>query len=237
VQQFIVAILNLTNSKSRNKNAKTEFLHSKSKKLLILGLDHLYNRLYFASYELMNKNSLVCLGLVILLLISACGKDELKAPEFPQEVPDQVMENTTITFTEEGVKSAVIYAQHLAVYEKLDLKKAKGVRVDFYDQEGNHTSVLIADSGLIQEKRQNLEALGNVVVTTEEGIQLETQSLRWDPQKRKIVSDDFVKITKKKDVITGYGLEADEELKHFVIKKSVKGKITEIPEEDLKDSL
>jgi LPS export ABC transporter protein LptC len=147
------------------------------------------------------------------------------------------MENTTITFTEEGVKSAAIYAQHLAVYEKLDLKKAKGVRVDFYDQEGNHTSVLIADSGLIQEKRQNLEALGNVVVTTEEGITLETVSLRWDPQKRKIVSDDFVKITKKKDVITGYGLEADEELKHFVIKKSVKGKITEIPEEDLKDSL
>jgi len=82
-----------------------------------------------------------------------------------------------------------------------------------------------------------VEALGNVVVTTEEGIKLETASLRWDPQKRKIVTDDFVKITKKKDVITGYGLEADEELKHFVIKKSVKGKITEIPEEDFKDSL
>ena len=170
-------------------------------------------------------------------MISACGKEEPKAPQFPMDIPDQVMENTTITFTEEGIKSAVIYAKHLAVYERLDLKKARGVRVDFYDQEGNHTSFLVADSGLIQEKRQNLEALGNVVVTTEEGIKLETSSLRWDPQKRKIVTDDFVKITKKKDVITGYGLEADEELKHLVIKKRVKGKITEIPEEGLKDSL
>ena len=185
----------------------------------------------------MNKNSIICLGIVIFFMISACGKEEPEAPEFPMDIPDQVMENTTITFTEEGVKSAVIYAKHLAVYEKLDLKKARGVRVDFYDQEGNHTSVLVADSGLIQEKRQNLEALGNVVVTTEEGIKLETSSLRWDPQKRKIVTDDFVKITKKKDVITGYGLEADEELEHLVIKKRVKGKITEIPEEDLKDSL
>jgi hypothetical protein len=51
------------------------------------------------------------------------------------------------------------------------------------------------------------------------------------------VTNDFVKITKKTDVITGYGLETDEELKHFVIKRNVKGKITEIPEEGLKDSL
>lgn len=185
----------------------------------------------------MNKNLLLCLGMVIFLLISACGKEEPKAPAFPLEVPDQIMENTTITFTEEGVKSAVIYAKYVAVYEKLDLKKAKGVRVDFYDKEGNHTSVLVADSGLIREKRQNLEALGNVVVTTDDGIKLETQSLKWDPQKKKIVSDDFVKITKKEDVITGYGLETDEQLKHFVIKKSVKGKLTEIPEKGLEDSL
>jgi LPS export ABC transporter protein LptC len=185
----------------------------------------------------MNKNSLIFFSIVISLLISACGKEEPKAPAFSLDVPDQIMENSTITFTEEGVKSVVIQSEYVAVYEKQDLKKAKGVRVDFYDGEGKHTSVLVADSGLIQEKRQNLEALGNVVVTTGEGIKLETASLRWDPQKRKIVTDDFVKITKKTDVVTGYGLEADEELKHFVIKKRVKGKITEIPEEESIDSL
>jgi LPS export ABC transporter protein LptC len=185
----------------------------------------------------MNKNLLISFVIVIFLLISACGKEEPKAPKSPLDVPDQVMENTTITFTEQGVRSALIRAKYLAVYEESDLKKAKGVRVDFYDREGNHTSVLVADSGLIQEKKQNVEALGNVVVTTEEGIKLETQSLGWNPQKRKIVTNDFVKITKKTDVITGYGLETDEELKHFVIKRNVKGKITEIPEEGLKDSL
>jgi LPS export ABC transporter protein LptC len=189
-------------------------------------------------YEGFMKRSLLIRAILgILLLISACSKEEPRAPKSPLDVPDQVMENTTITFTEQGVKSALIHAKYLAVYEESDLKKAKGVRVDFYDKEGNHTSVLLADSGLIQEKRQNVEALGNVVVTTNEGIKLETQSLKWDPQKRKIISDDFVKITKKENVITGYGLETDEELKHFVIKRNVKGKITEIPEEGLKDSL
>jgi LPS export ABC transporter protein LptC len=185
----------------------------------------------------MKRSVLIRVILGILLLTSACGREEPKAPQSPLDVPDQIMENSTITFTEEGVKSAVIYAKYVAVYEKLDLKKAKDVRVDFYDKEGNHTSVLVADSGLIQEKRQNLEALGNVVVTTNEGMKLETESLKWDPQKKKIVSDDFVKITKKESVVTGYGLEADEELKHFVIKRNVRGKVTEFPEEESLDSL
>jgi LPS export ABC transporter protein LptC len=175
--------------------------------------------------------------LLILLLVSACGKEESNAPAVSGTVPDQVMENSTITFSEQGVRSAVIWAKHVEVYEKLDLKKAKQVRADFYDKEGNHTSFLVADSGMIQERKRKFEALGNVVVTTDEGIKLVTQTLRWDPQITKIVTDDFVTITRGKDVITGYGLETDQRLKHFVIKKQVKGKIEELPEEDIKDSL
>jgi LPS export ABC transporter protein LptC len=187
----------------------------------------------------MKKNQTIHIIVIvlILLLISACGKDESNAPSLSGNVPDQVMENSTITFSEQGIRSAVIWAKYVDVYERLDLKRAKQVRVDFYDKEGKHTSVLVADSGMIQEKKRKFEALGDVVVTTEEGIKLATQSLRWDPQITKIVTDDFVTITRGKDVITGYGLEADQELKHFVIKKQVKGKITEIPEEDIKDSL
>jgi LPS export ABC transporter protein LptC len=175
--------------------------------------------------------------LLILLFVSACGKEESNAPAVSGTVPDQVMENSTITFSEEGVRSAVIWAKYVEVYEKLDLKKAKQVRADFYDKEGNHTSFLVADSGMIQERKRQFEALGNVVVTTDEGIKLVTQTLRWDPQINKIVTDDFVTITRGKDVITGYGLETDQQLKHFVIKKQVKGKIEELPEEDIKDSL
>jgi LPS export ABC transporter protein LptC len=172
-----------------------------------------------------------------LLLIFACGKEESKAPAISGNVPDQVIENSTITFSEEGIRSAVIWAKYVEVYEKLDLKKAKQVRVDFYDKDGKHTSVLVADSGMIQERKRKFEALGNVVVTTDEGIKLQTETLRWDPEKAKIVTDDFVTITKDQNVITGYGLETDQQLKHFIIKKQVKGKIEELPEEGIKDSL
>jgi LPS export ABC transporter protein LptC len=185
----------------------------------------------------MNKNAVAKILVLVLLAGFNCSKDESNAPALAKDVPDQIIENSTIIFSEEGVKSATIFAQYVAVYEKLDLKKAKKLHVDFYGQDGSQTSVLLADSGVIQEGQQKVEALGNVVVTTQEGVKLQTQSLRWNPQDAKIVTDDFVTITKGQDLVTGYGLEADQELKHFVIKKKVKGEIRELPEEDLQDSL
>ncbi len=185
----------------------------------------------------MNRYLLVCIIITISLLTCSCSSDESSVPALPVDVPDQVMENSTFTFSEQGVRSAVIHAELVAVYEKLDLKKAKEIQVDFFDELGNKTSVLVADSGFIQEKKQRFEARGNVVVTTEEDVTLATESLRWNPETNKIVTDDFVTITKGADVITGIGLEADQQLKHFVIKKKVQARIKEVPPEDLKDSL
>jgi LPS export ABC transporter protein LptC len=185
----------------------------------------------------MNRYMLVWIVITLVLLVCACSQDESIAPALPADVPDQIMENSTITFSQEGIKSAVIRAEYVAVYEKLDLKKATKVHVDFFDETGRQTSFLVADSGFIQEKKQKFEARGNVVVTTEENVKLATESLRWNPESNKIITDDFVTITKGSDIITGIGLEADEELKHFVIKKKVQAEIKEVPEEDLKDSL
>jgi LPS export ABC transporter protein LptC len=185
----------------------------------------------------MKKNLLVYAILITSLLLCSCSRDESSAPPLPVDVPDQVIENSTFTFSEQGVRSAVIHAELVAVYEKLDMKKAKEIHVDFFDELGNKTSVLVADSGFIQEKKQRFEARGNVVVTTEEDVTLATESLRWNPETNKIVTDDFVTITRGADVITGIGLEADQELKHFIIKKKVQAQIKEVPPEDLKDSL
>jgi len=193
--------------------------------------------LYFGMDKPMKGNLSIKILLLLFLWILSCSKDESNAPGPPLNVPDQVIENSTITFSEEGIRSATIFAEYVEVYERLDLKKARKVKVDFYDSQGNHSSVLVADSGVIQERKQKFEALGNVVVITDDGIKLQTQSLRWDPKSAKILTDDFVTITRGEDVITGYGLEADQKLKHFVIKERVKGRIKKPPQEEFEDSL
>lgn len=166
------------------------------------------------------------------LLLLSCSIEEPKPPQAsPQETPDQILENSTIVLTVGGIKSTVIKANYLIKYEKKDVTLAKVIQADFFDKEGKHTSLLTADSGFIHEQRQDMEVLGNVVVVTDDGLRLETTSLRWDPKINKIVTDAFVKITKKNDIITGYGLETDSELKNIKVKKNVKGKLEELSPE------
>ncbi|MFH1335628.1 MAG: LPS export ABC transporter periplasmic protein LptC, partial [Candidatus Zixiibacteriota bacterium] len=162
----------------------------------------------------MKRNRIKFILIFLLLSFFACSNEETKSPAPQVNAPDQVMENSTITFSDKGINSAIIWAKYIEVFEKLDLKKARQVRIDFYDKDGVHTSVLVADSGRIQERKHKFEALGHVVVTTDDGVKLTTQSLRWDPDINRIVTDDFVTITKDKNVISGYGLEADQQLNH-----------------------
>jgi LPS export ABC transporter protein LptC len=64
---------------------------------------------------------------------------------------------------------------------------------------------------------------GDVVVTSEEeGTTLKTESLRWDANRKKIVTDDLVRQERTNTIITGQGLEADPDLEKVVIKKNVK---------------
>lgn len=179
------------------------------------------------------KKTVFILFIFSLGIFLFCTKEKGRNMPSLSDVPDQILEKTEVVFTVDGIRSTLIKANFVVKYDKKDLTLAKGVHTDFFDKEGNHTSIMDADSGIIRERRQELEALGNVVVISDKGVKLETESLRWDPQKQKIVTDDFVKLTKEGDVIYGYGLEADQKLENFKIKKKVKGKIEKVPENGL----
>jgi len=65
-------------------------------------------------------------------------------------------------------------------------------------------------------------AQGHVLVVSKDGAKLETNLLRWDNARQKIMSDDSVRITRGKTVMTGIGLESDPSLEHVVIKEKFK---------------
>ena len=64
-----------------------------------------------------------------------------------------------------------------------------------------------------------MEAKNNVVVVNQIGEKLNTEHLIWDEKKRRIYSNDFVKITKKDEIVIGEGMEADESFDKWVIRK------------------
>jgi LPS export ABC transporter protein LptC len=77
----------------------------------------------------------------------------------------------------------------------------------------------------VDQRTNNLEAVGKVRLVTETGVRMETDSLRWINNAQKIVSDAFVRVTRKQDVVTGYGFESDPNLDHFHLKREVRAEV------------
>lgn len=172
------------------------------------------------------KNFLLYFGLslfliVVLVILNGCSDQSVKPKVISiktKELPDQESFNTKVVFSDSGIVKAILRANHIAVYSsRNETLLDGGIVVDFFDRDGNHTSVLTADKGRVDDLTQDLYAFGNVVARSDSGVVLKTEELKWVNSKRKIVTDKYVEITSPTEEIRGYGLESDQSLKDYVI--------------------
>ena len=84
---------------------------------------------------------------------------------------------------------------------------------------------MTADSGVIREKTETLEVFGDVRITTRDSVRLVTTQLAWDPKISKIVSDSLVTARRESDVVRGYGMVSDPDLKNIVFKRQISGQM------------
>jgi len=146
-------------------------------------------------------------------------------------IPDQEARDFTLTESNEGRKNWTLWSAYAAMYNDQNLVDARTVRIEFFDAAGKRFSTLIADEGRVYQRSNDLEARGHVRVTTESGIFMETDSLRWQNTRGKIVSDGFVRVTRQHDVVTGYGFESDPSLNHFTLRQEVRAEVRDTGEQ------
>ena len=169
---------------------------------------------------------LALVGALTSLLVLGCQSRPASTQSGSDvRLPDQEARDFTLTESLEGRKNWTLWASYAAMYNDQSLVDAKTVRIEFFDKDGKKFSTLVARQGRVHQRTNDLEARGNVVVTTESGIRMETDSLRWQNRIGKIVSDGFVKVTRKSDVVTGYGFESDPSLDHFHLRREVRAEV------------
>ncbi len=95
----------------------------------------------------------------------------------------------------------------------------KGLNVTFYDEQLVQSSKLTAGYGRVDELTNEMIARNNVVVINNKGEKLNTEELVWDNKNKKIYSEKFVSIQTKDEIIYGDGLEANEDMTNYKIKK------------------
>ncbi len=129
-------------------------------------------------------------------------------------------EDPFLTYTEKGMKRLDISAPMLKSWNQSPRRTEfpKGLQVAFYDGRRN-TSNLTADYGVNFEQSKELIVQGNVIFENDKGERLETEKLVWEEKAALIRTESAIKITTPNEIITGQGLEADEDFSNYTIHK------------------
>ncbi len=113
------------------------------------------------------------------------------------------------------------------VFDRKGIIEIEGVNLNFY-KNNKPDSTITSKYGQIDEHKDILTAISNVVLTTSDGTVLYTDLLHWDNNKSLLYTEKFVKIIKQNgDIIKGIGMEADNQLEKLIIKRNVSGTIYE----------
>ena len=125
-------------------------------------------------------------------------------------------------------------ARAAQIFEKNNTARAQDIKI-IYWRNGKPVSMLTARRGFIRTDTRDTRAEKDVVMVSSEGVVLRTELLHWDNSKGRLYTDQPVTIERGNSVMTGVGLEADQELKHVEVLSHVQIKVRSIKE--LKDSL
>jgi len=156
--------------------------------------------------------------LYIFFLIS-CSPDSIEQIPIKDDLPDQESWDVTIILSEKGIMRAKIKSGHLEKYhEKSFVFLDSNVVVDFFDKEEKHTSLLNSKYAEVNQKSNNMKAMGDVIAVSDSGITLFSQSLIWDAKKEILFTDERIMITTlEKDTLYGIGFESNSDLKNWKI--------------------
>jgi LPS export ABC transporter protein LptC len=188
--------------------------------------DHPKRSLLESERRFSTKTACLLLAAALLAPAQGCRGRTAPAPSGGEvRIPDQEARDFTLTESAAGTKNWTLRADYAAMYNREHRVDAKTVTIDFFDKEGTLYSTLIADRGEVDQRTNDLQARGDVRVTTKNGVTMETDSLRFLNRTGKIVSDGFVRVTRQGDVLTGYGFESDATLEHFRLQREVRAEV------------
>ncbi len=137
--------------------------------------------------------------------------------------PDTEVKGARIDLFDRDQKTTEIFAKRIIKFDAKDSTVGFEVTSNFFDSTGKINAVVVGDSALIRESTNRLYIYGHVVVRSEDSTRLDTDYLQWNPDIKKIQTDAFVKVYRRGDVATGWGLEANQTLTRIKILNQVSG--------------
>lgn len=157
-------------------------------------------------------------------MASGCGNpvEDRRSPETAFIGPNHPVQESwkvRIALTESGVQRGVIEAGHGAEYRinnESEHHLDRGMRLTLFDINGHTTTTITAEKAVIHDN-QDIEAQGNVIITSGGTTVIKTEYVKRTAGDKMIRSERFVTITRPGETIRGEGFECDQALKKYRI--------------------
>ena len=148
----------------------------------------------------------------------SCSKNDF-TDNFEKDIHDQLSTNVEITLTKKGNVTAKIKSEVLKKNnQSLQLELFDNVNVDLFDENFQQKSLIKSQSAMVNEKENKIKAYGSVVVISNDGKILMTDSLTWDNNSDKIYTDANLEfITSDSDTLYGTGFKSNIDLTNWNI--------------------
>jgi len=166
----------------------------------------------------MTRISIVATLLIAAATSAACTDTSTPPPVYgtrPTDSAEQVMFGMDFVLTNKGVQQAQLLADTGMFFDEMTRIELRGVRTTFFRTTGAKDAVLTSRQGRYNTRAQVMEALGNVVVVSEDGRRMTSQHLRFNQAANEISSDSAYVYTQGAQRQTGVGFRADPNLTQF----------------------
>lgn len=168
---------------------------------------------------------MVAIALAVATIVVSCkGEKEGEYIDW-DNVPKQIIENMSANQTENGLLQMRMESGLMQSFNTKETNESyelfsNGFNVYAYNQEGLlETHISSAGAKHTKKKEEEVwEAFGNVVIKNFlKGQRMETDTIYWDRENKKIFTHCFVKMYDPKGFMQGYGMESDEMARNAII--------------------
>lgn len=157
--------------------------------------------------------------LIALAMCAACQDKGVTPPvtQTAADSADQILFGLFHYVTEDGVKRSLVEADTAYLYDATQTAELKKVKVTFYDENGAVSSVLTANEGTYFQQTGGMTARGNVIGTSPDGRTLRTTVLTYEPNSRKVSTDQPFTFLRNGNTLEGDGFTSDVNFSNIVV--------------------
>lgn len=161
-----------------------------------------------------------------LTLFLSCGKTKTEVVGVvfdPETTPEMTTDDVSVLISDSGITRFRIEAKTWEVYSKAREPYwyfPEKIHVERFDTLFNVEFSVDADTAYYFQRKKLWRLIGNVEVLNLEGETFTTSELYWDEQKQIVYTDEFVRVLRKDEEITGIGFLSNQEMTNYTFYKS-----------------